>query len=452
MQKRLIVLLVVLMLALAACDSTPTLPPLLVDTPTVLPDSSTAEPKVTDLPTAEPTLAPPTEATAVPVVTLPPAAGCLIAWAGDGSVSCQMEGGEIRTLVSGVTGVNTPRVSPSGGLVAFRVPLDNLSEQLWLVGVDGSAPRLLIDPTTIPAPETGFVSSIFRFEWLAGDSALLFSTMKVPVSDDIGMYLPYNFDLMTVDVANGTLQTLIAAGNGGMFYLSPNQQYVTVSRATALDLYSIIPSRLTTITSVPFPSIITYSEYNYMPAIFWSLDSSLFTSLVPSEDPLADLPYASLYRVGVDGAITMLSQPEGNYVFGGGSIQISPDGLWFAKGQYNSLGELELSLNRTDGSAAVPVATMQGLDALAWSTDSQYLAFTQTSSDTSGTLSTISTAGAVALVANSGRLLDARWLDGETFVYLSQDTSGWKLWFHNPGSGESLIGSGSETDAQFDFR
>ena len=205
MQKRLTFLLVVLMLVLAACEPTPTLPPLTVDTPTALPDSPTAEPKATDLPTAEPTLAPPTEATAVPVVTMPPAAGCLIAWAGDGSVSCQMEGGEIRTLATGVTGANTPRVSPSGLLVAYRVTLEDLSEQLWLVGVDGSAPRLLIDPTAIPAPENGFISSVFRFEWLAGDLALLFSTGKVPVSEEIGMYQPYNFDLMTVDVASGDL-------------------------------------------------------------------------------------------------------------------------------------------------------------------------------------------------------------------------------------------------------
>ena len=452
MQKRLLFLLVVLMLALVACEPTPTLPPLSVDTPTTLPDSPTAEPKATDMPTAEPTLAPPTEATAVPVITLPPAAGCLIAWAGDGAVSCQMEGGEIRTLVTGITGVNTPRVSPSGLLVAYRVTLVDLSEQLWLVGVDGSAPRLLVDPTTIPASETGFTSSIFRFEWLAGDSALLFSTGKVPVSEEIGMYLPYNFDLMTVDVASGALQTLIAAGNGGMFYLSPNQQYVTVSRAESLDLYAISAAGLSPINSVPFPMILTYSEYNYMPAIFWSPDSSIYTSLVPSDDPMADLPYASLYRVGVDGVINLLSQPQGNYVFGGGSIQISPDGQWFAKGQYNSLGEMDLSLVRTDGSTTVPVATMQGLNALAWSADSQYLAFTQTTSDTSGTLSTISTAGVVDLVANSGRVLDAKWLDGESFVYLTQDSSGWKLWFHNPGSGERLLASGSTTDAQFDLR
>ena len=237
-----------------------------------------------------------------------------------------------------------------------------------------------------------------------------------------------------------------------MFYLSPNQQYVTVSRAESLDLYAISAAGLSPINSVPFPMILTYSEYNYMPAIFWSPDSSIYTSLVPSDDPMADLPYASLYRVEVGGAITLISQPQGNYVFGGGSIQISPDGQWFAKGQYNSLGEMDLSLFRTDGSTTVPVAVMQGLDALAWSRDGQSLAFTQTTSDTSGTLSTITTAGVVDLVANSGRVLDAKWLDGELFVYLVQDSSGWKLWFHNPGSGESLLASGSTTDAQFDLR
>ncbi len=452
MRKNLILLLAGLMLVLVACDPTPTLPPLVVDAPTSAPDSATAEPKATDLPTTEPTLAPTTVPTLEPVVIPPSVSGCLIAWAGDSAVKCQMEGGEIRTLVSGVTGVNTPRISPSGLQVAFRMTQDDLTDQLWLVGVDGSAPRLLIDPTTIPAPETGFISSIFRFEWLAGDSALLFSTLKVPVSDEIGMYLPYNFDLMTVDVTSGAQQTLIAAGNGGMFYLSPDQQFVTISRATALELYAISPAGLSPVTNVPFPMIITYSEYNYLPAIFWSLDSSFFTSLIPSEDPMADLPYASLYRVGVNGAINLLSQPQGNFVFGGGSIQISPDGLWFAKGQYNSLGELELSLERTDGSVTINVAAMQGLDALAWSADSQRLAYTQTTSDTSGMVSVISTAGDNSLIANSGRVLDARWLDGESFVYLTQDVSGWKLWFHSPGSGESLLGSGSETDAQFDLR
>jgi hypothetical protein len=92
------------------------------------------------------------------------------------------------------------------------------------------------------------------------------------------------------------------------------------------------------------------------------------------------------------------------------------------------------------------------LDALAWSANSQRLAYTQTTSDTSGMVSVISTAGDNSLIANSGRVLDARWLDGESFVYLTQDVSGWKLWFHSPGSGESLLGSGSETDAQFDLR
>ena len=95
---------------------------------------------------------------------------------------------------------------------------------------------------------------------------------------------------------------------------------------------------------------------------------------------------------------------------------------------------------------------MQGLDALAWSTDSQLLAYTQTTSDTSGMISMISTTGENTLVANSGRVLDARWLDGSSFVYLTQDSSGWKIWFHNPGSGESLLASGSGSGAQFDLR
>lgn len=450
MKLRTIFLLAVLILALAACDATPTLPPLVVDTPTSLPESATAEPKSTEVPTSEPTV-PVVEPTAEST-PIPPVSGCLIAWAGEGYVTCQMEGGEIRTLVSGVTGANTPRVSPSGALVAYRVTLDDLSEQLWLVGVDGSAPRLLIDPTAIPAPETGFISSIFRFEWLAGDSALVLSTVKVPVSEDIGMYLPYNFDLMTVDVASGTRQTLIAAGSGGMFYLSPNQQYIMISRAESLDLYNISLAGLSPITSVTFPMIITYSEYNYMPAAFWSPDSTFFTSLVPSNDPMADLPYASIYRVGVDGSTNLLSQPQGNFVFGGGSIQISPDGLWFAKGQYNTLGELVLSLERTDGSASLPVAAMQGLDALAFSADSTTLAFTQTTSDTSGSLSTITTGGVTNLVAISGRVLDAHWLDGSTFAYLTQDSTGWKLWLHVPGSGENLLASGAGSGAQFDLR
>lgn len=452
MQKRFLLLLVVFVLALAACDPTPTLPPLVVDVPTTTAEFPTAEPKATDLPVTDPTLPPTTEATLEPAETLPAPVSCLIAWAGDGAVACQTEGGEVRTLVSGVTGANTPRISPSGLWVAYRVALDSLAEQLWLVGVDGSAPRLLVDPLTIPAPETGFISTILRFEWLAGDSMLLFSTGKVPSTDEVGMYLPYNFDLMTVDVASGALQTLLAPGKGGMFYLSPNQQYVTVSRAAALDLYAISPASFTPVTSLPFPMIITYSEYNYMPAIFWSLDSSFFTSLVPSEDPMADMPYGSLYRVGVDGATTLLSQPPGNFVFGGGSVQISPDGQWLASGQYNSMGEMVLSLSRTDGSATVPVSTMQGLDALAWSRDSQRLAFILTTSNTSGTLSTITTAGASTLITNGGRVNGAQWLDGETLVYLTRDSAAWKLWLHSPGSGESLIASGMAEDAQFDLR
>lgn len=442
--------LAILAFLLTACQ-TPTLPTLPVQPPTQAAAAPTPDQPVKELPTVAPT-APPTEVPTPLVIETQSPTGCLLAWAANDSLSCQLEGGAILNLFMGVTGANSPRISPSGQWIAFKIPQADLSEQLWVINIDGSAPRLLVNPLDLPAVETGFTPSVLNYEWLAGDAGLLFNTSRVPVSAEIGMYDPNINDLWLVDFSSGSRSQLLASGEGGLFSLSPDRQYVAVSLGTSINLYSVAGGDLNAITRLPFESILTYSEYAYKPTVYWSPDSTFFSVLIPSKDPLAADTSGSIFRVGVDGSINLLSTQAGNFVFGAGSYSISPDGNWLASGSYDTSSQYSLRISATDGGISSPVATAQGLNGLAWSADSRQFAYAVATSDTSGSLHSVSLDGTITDLASAGRVISAGWLDGSSLVYLTLDGSGWKLWFASPGGSASLVSSGAGSNVQFDLR
>lgn len=450
MKTRVLCALAILAFFLAACQKS-TLPTLPIQPSTQATAIPTPMDPVKEIPTEAPTI-PPTEAPTPLVVETPSPVGCLLAWAANDSLNCQLEGGAIVNLFMGVTGANSPQISPSGQWIAFKIPQADQSEQLWVVKIDGSAPRLLVNPLDLPPADMGFTPSVLNYEWLAGDAGLLFNTSRVPVSTDIGMYDPNVNDLWRLDFVSGSQSQLLPSGEGGLFSLSPDRQYVAVSLGTFINLYSVSGDNLTPVAHLPFESIITYSEYTYKPTVYWSPDSAFFSVLVPSKDPLAADSSGSIYRVGVDGSINLRSNPAGNFVFGAGSYSISPDGKWLASGSYDTSSQYSLRISATDGGISSPVATAQGLNGLAWSMDSSQFAYAISTSDTSGSLDSISLDGVTSDLASVGRVTSARWLDGSSLVYLTLDGSGWKLWFASSGNGSSLVASGVGSDVQFDLR
>lgn len=345
--------------------------------PAVQPSNTPAAPDATAVPSeAAPTEAAATDVPPVaPTATVAaPTAQCFVAIAYLQTLLCQNGPDQIQVADAGAGKViGDVAVSPDGGLVAYSVSANDGINELWVVNADGTNAHKLLDKTNFTPLQPDTVSFPRRFQWQAGTHTLYLDSGFLPTGPGGGPGEYANFDLWKLDVDTAGLTPVLSAGSGGYFSLSPNGQWIAVTRPQDVSLISadgatVRPNLIT------FPAIITYSEYAYKPAVTWSPDSSFFTLAIPSTDPMAADSNAAIHRVNVDGSVQHLAVIPGNFVFGGG-LSLSPDGqhVAYTTTDTNNVSTLHVA-DTTNGAGGSEIES--GMVRLSdWSPDSLYFAF-----------------------------------------------------------------------------
>jgi WD40-like Beta Propeller Repeat len=333
-------------------------------------------------PTSAPTDVAPTEAVAteVPTAEVPPTvpaptAQCFVAMGFLRTLLCQNGPDQIQVADVGEGHViGSVEVSPDGGMVAYSVSANDGINELWVVSSDGTNAHKLLDKTNFTPVQPDTISFPQSFQWQAGTHTIYLDTGYQATGGFGGGPGEYaNFDLWKVDVDTTALTQVLTPGSAGRFSLSPNGQWIAVTRPQDVSLISadgatVKPNLIT------FAPIITYSEYAYKPDVTWSTDSAFFTLAIPSADPLAADSNAALHRVNIDGSVQDLIVIPGNFVFGGG-LSLSPDGQHVAYSTVDAANVYTLHVaGTTDGAGGSEIES--GLVRIfGWSPDSLHFAF-----------------------------------------------------------------------------
>jgi hypothetical protein len=347
--------------------------------------------------------------------------------------------------LSAQTGVDSVDISDDGQMVAY-VRHNSYDEpaELRVVNYDGSGDRSLLTSAQVgalePLPAGALLVDLFQVKWIPGTHNLLVNT-KVGYE---GPGLGRSDDLFMVNAETGALSTIFTAGNGGEIWPSPNGTKMVISRATYLSLANIdgsgvIPNVIT------FPTIITYSEYQYYPEPVWAVDSSRFGVVIASEDPLAAVTSGAIWLVNATtGAATLASTLNGNFFFPHAVLSPMLDHVGYVVPTADPAVR-QSHVSTLDGSFGLTLADGNtGVDT--FSPDGQYFSYYVGS----GTADWIGSLGGGTFLVPGGamRLI---WYNNTHFVYASGTiVGGWTIKTGDTGGGSSIIASPFGDRSAFD--
>jgi len=259
-------------------------------------------------------------------------------------------------------------------MVAYSVSANDGINELWVVNSDGTNAHKLLDKTNFTPVQPDTISFPHSFQWQAGTHVIYLDTGYQATGGFGGGPGEYaNFDLWKVEADTATLTQVLTPGSAGRFSLSPDGQWIAVTRPSDVSLISadgatVKPNLIT------FTPVITYSEYAYKPDVTWSTDSAFFTLAIPSADPMAADSNAALHRVNIDGSVQDLTVIPGNFVFGGG-LSISPNGQHVAYTTTDAANVTTLHVSDTTSGAGGSEIESNMVRLSDWSPDSLYFAF-----------------------------------------------------------------------------
>ena len=386
--------------------------------------SSGADPGAPALTQAAPPAAP--TAGALPYVAPPAAfdAGLLrIAYFDGAGLQLWTEGGARKLLYSGEP-VSSVAISDDGWVIAFTTRNEYYIETgLWRVYADGSGLLKLLDAAALKAfsqDPNADSSSPYQMVFVPASHTLAFNTRVV----FMGPGLMVQDDLRLLELDSAQMTTLFAPGQGGMFSFSPDGSKVALMTPTSLSLANGDGTNRQA-NIVTFPSIITYSEYQFYPNVRWAADGSRLMAAIPSEDPMAADPTMTVWQVdAATGAATQLNTYPSNLSLFFAENVISPD---LQKIAYllqvgpaeNNIWELHVAM--LDGSQDRALRS-GNLRFSAWSTDSKWVTISE-----DGELLNGDANGHFSALADTLPASDASWVDGGRFLYWSGVTPNLEL-------------------------
>jgi Tol biopolymer transport system component len=379
---------------------------------------------------------------------------CSVAFASAGQVYCPGEGGAPLMVAEDTRGtISDVAVSSDGAWVAYIVnlPPDNATSELWAVNPGSeAAPVRLVGPDQLLGPQPDTTSSPRNIAWLAGTHTLIFDTRFVPSGGIQGPGEYINNDLWRVEAETGALRNLLPAQAAGNFHPSPDGRFIAISTAQRISRINADGSNLLTV--LEYLPIITYSEYQYKPAVVWSRDSSAFYVVLPSTDPLAADTKGTFYRIGADGVATVLLEKPGNFVFGGPlPAGISPNGAHVVYGQVNAQGATDLILLNTDGSApTIFSSTSTSANGWGWSPDSEWFVYGIVPDGGNGLLRRN---GALQEFGTGLTIVGLEWGDATSFYFSAvSGNANYGLYIHRVGEQTQELVSGLQPGLTFDVR
>ncbi len=348
------------------------------------------------------------------------------------------------TTSGGVYGV---RLSDDGAWVAFlRRETGSDHGELRAVRTDGSGETVLLTPAALdafypPAPHV-IGTDVSSMDFIAGTHTLVFNTYAIP--EVIG--LMNHDDLWAIDVDSGILTSLLPAGSGGDFAISPDGAQIVVVRPDSISLIDVDGSNLRP-GLLTFPHVITYSEFLYYPPAVWAADSSAVGFLIPSEDPLGASVSGSVWRIPANGgAPVRLGTINGDCYFPSfGGPLIAPDLARVAFTRPTGTPNVEtLFITNADGSGEMSYATGD-VEWEGWSPDGMHFAYRL-----DGPMNLyLGTVGAAPSSLPSGMSLE--WVNAAQYLYLTGSGTSWTLMLGSTSGISIPLASLSSPSMAFDF-
>lgn len=353
---------------------------------------------------ATPTLTP----TSIPPVVIP----LTIVYLEARDVYIWRDGGMVTRLTA-TADICDLHLAPDASVVLFRRGADCYNSDLWAINADGSNMRLLFTDASFDALVPGQQNYLSKVEFIPGTTSVAFTTgylIEGPGS-------PSNLDVQILDYVSGAHSVLLPSGSGaGGIDYSPNGSWVALVDGGKIEIMR--PDGSDRRVVLTFPSVFTYSEWVYLPALTWSADSSSFRVIIPAQDPLGDPTALSrIYQVGTDGAVHELGQFVGSPVFISFPT-FNPAGTYFAyvSETVPGSGIYQMHIAAADMSVDTVVLTGNQLEFIGWSTDSFQYLFWQNSMVI---LNLGSMGSAPFAFASTNELRGAKWVGPARFLVVA---------------------------------
>ncbi len=411
-------LILILAAALAACSPAPAEPPTLNSMATVVAATlsalAPAADSATEIPVASTLPEPSPAAPASPPVVR-------VAYTNAGNIWLAEGDAPPAQLTSSGAAENV-WISDDGQKVVFtRRPSADGPVEIRAVNRDGSGETVLVPGETwngLYPHEIFLFNDLQTMDSIPGTHQLLLNTRGVPEGPGLARYN----DLLQLDADSGALTSLRAPEAGGDFLISPDGQKLALIQHDHISLLTIAGADLRA-PAITFTPVITYSEYLYHPVGQWTANSSAVGFAIPSPDPLAPDPSATIWRLPADGgpAVSLATIPGGFFFTQFDTTALSPDLAWVAfQRDTTSPNIRNMLLAHADGTGETIVATGQ-LSWDGWSPNSIHYAY---GLDDPMNLQ-LGTIGAPAAALGSGT--QVRWVNELTVVYLSGSSGAWTL-------------------------
>ncbi len=328
-------------------------------------------------------------------------------------------------------------LSDDGTLVAFTRGPDYYSQELWAVNVDGSGLRQLVGLSTLSTYITqpdAVSARVYQFDFVPGTHQIAFTTQLT--FEGPGLFL--NDDLRVVDADTSTLTTVLAPGSGGNFYYSPDGSQIGLSTPTQVSVVDASGGSRQDLLA--FPAVITYSEYQYYPPLFWTPDGSAIRVVIPPEDPLAPSPDVTrVWHLPADGSASANIMSMAAVPFFQHTPALSRDTsrvAYLVEITPGSPPVVELHLANADGSGDMIYATGD-LRFFGWSADGEHFLYTDgTANPKIGEYGAAPTS-----LAGVTNLIKVEWIDANRFFFQDKPGADFRLWVGEIGLPPILLDS-----------
>ena len=330
-------------------------------------------------------------------------------WIGGPAPSPDQETKPVQLTSGG--GTTDVRVSGDGEAVAFV-----REGELWAIDANGTGERKLVSEADLAAIEprevTEFPTVLYVIEWVPGTHVVAYNTRL-----DFPIGLVPNDDLHLVDADTLARTLLLAPGQGGAFYYSPDGRQVAIANAGGISLFNADGQNMRDVLT--YTPVATASEHRYYAQPVWAADASSLRVAIPPADPFAQPPQpTTIWYLPTDETSANLMDsivvnsppafsPDLQYV----AYLEQPEG---AKPGHTQGKLIVRAL--VDGTTVVQYP--QAIDIYGWSSDSQYWAFLSNPESPRAQIGQIGTIPMPAYDDTDATTIDVRWVDATHYLFL----------------------------------
>jgi hypothetical protein len=331
------------------------------------------------------------------------------------------------------------RLSDDAELIAFKRqnPDDVTLQELWVVNTRGvPVPKVLVSSEELAElmpPKTSqsiLGYGVLDFTWRPNTHELAYNTVVLHIGPGFGP----NHDLRLVNADTLEKTILLEKDEGGLFYYSPDGSQIALSNPESISIMKADGSDLRA-DVLTFPSVITYSEYEYHPHPIWANDSRTLAVTIPPHDPEADpLPPTSLWSISVDGSPPVLFGYIQAMPFAWPDNAFAPNlkHVAYATPVGSPTGnQRELRLAHPDGSDETVFDKGESLEFISWSPNSQHFIYQIPQGANKGVyLGGLNTKPKM-IVYDPNVIQNIEWLGNNRVVFPYHDGNQWLLFIQN---------------------